>query len=170
MMTQQAEIHGDWSMVEGPCAHREQAVPNGEWLMVEGEATKAVPNMSWADIVRIKADQKAIEEAQVRLQQQQWTQISSPNVTPPRREQEACAYESDEDLEEAKYQTSRKRSIDLNASRSKRIVQVARKQSNNRISGSHGGAYANCVFGRQYDVHGDREVRREMKQQGIWGR
>jgi hypothetical protein len=82
MMTQQAEIHGDWSMVEGPCAHREQAVPNGEWLMVEGEATKAVPNMSWADIVRIKADQKAIEEAQVRLQQQQWTQISSPNVTP----------------------------------------------------------------------------------------
>lgn len=170
-MQQQADLRDNWSMVEGPSAgaRREHGVlPNCEWIMIDKEATKAVPNMSWADVARTKADPRAIEEAQQRLQQQQWTQISSPNPAPAqRRERVACPYDSDEDTEEAKYQTSRKRSVDLNASRAEYLLRTG----GGRKYGRKNGRYANRVFGRQYDVYDDREVTREMKQKpGMWGR
>jgi hypothetical protein len=165
-MMQPGAQHDEWSMIEGPTAVCERT-QECEWMLVEGEATASVPKMSWADIARQKPDESAILEAEKRLQQQQWTQIPSPNSQPSkRREQSTYMYDSDDyDDAEGKLSISRKRVVDLDASRTKRFVAQARKR-NNRIPG---GRYANRVFGRQYDVHDDREVRREMKEKpGRW--
>ena len=148
-------------MLEGPVSRREyDALPNCEWTIVESEETRAVPNLSWADIVRLEADDLAIQARSRRLEQERWTQVPVPAANQPIAIHVEQLAVDEHDHDQAQ-KISKKRAIDFRASQSKRGVPARARHGKNRISG---GRYANRIFGRQYDLKDDREVRHEMKE------
>ena len=155
-------LRSDWSIVEGPSSQLGNGQAEEEWMFVQEECTAPVPNMSWADIVKIPRDDAA---SAVQQPEQPWTQVSHPIETAPTRSKQPVpgSYPCDEDdydCDRREYVARRRQGIYKDAARKR----MSGRQRNSRCSGH----WADRKFGRQYDTKQDREVQLEIRRGPCW--
>jgi len=142
------QLGNDWSIVEPQdCRH------DSEWVLIEEHATVPVPNMSWAEVVKLKSSEVSRRKAS----KMQWTNIASPERNSGCTATQAQQEESDDEHDQSgrtKLATCKRRNKDIEASKTRRTITMSRKRDNTRA----GEASADRIFGRQRD----REVQHEM--------